>query len=499
MCAQSVDRHWFISRQGKRYGPYSFEALTEAVAKGVIDANTSVWRLGWVQWHPAKRVPGLIAEPPPEPEAPEIEDPIDEQEAPRDLDPEDVPPLVDEPPQAPGRSADAARAVLRPLRQPDARRVPGRADTGSSMTPPQATLDDAEEQPPGDGASRRVAPRLVTEAPSAERPPRKINGGVPEAPPQQRGEAGRAPEIPPQQREEVAGAPELPLQQRDDFPRGKPPARRRGAIFKRAAGGVVVLLLVIGAGWGLFRSGLIPVVASRLSARTAEINARQVPEPTSPAKVAGLPDIVATLPAVEALAVNDPAAFDRFVKRFAAMAANAREDELLSLARIALRRSVRRALANSSGDTLLEITDTYLDYMKALVAANPESCVALSDESKGAKLSVNFAKDYPILFIRDMAVMDRIASTGPKAVVTPPTAEQVQPILESLFKVLRSQPVQADLLRREKLTPAEYEPYCQLVIAFYDAVLAMPRDDKINLLRYLYAGAAVDADDDAPK
>ena len=68
MSAQPGDQHWFISLNGKRYGPYTFAALSEAAAKGVIDANTSVWRLGWVKWHPARRVPGLIEEePPPEP------------------------------------------------------------------------------------------------------------------------------------------------------------------------------------------------------------------------------------------------------------------------------------------------------------------------------------------------------------------------------------------------------------------------------------------------
>src|SRR6516225_4680978 len=68
MSAQPGDQHWFISLKGKRYGPFSFAALSEAVAKGVIDGNTSVWRLGWVKWHTARRVPGLIEEmPPPEP------------------------------------------------------------------------------------------------------------------------------------------------------------------------------------------------------------------------------------------------------------------------------------------------------------------------------------------------------------------------------------------------------------------------------------------------
>jgi len=37
------------------------------------------------------------------------------------------------------------------------------------------------------------------------------------------------------------------------------------------------------------------------------------------------------------------------------------------------------------------------------------------------------------------------------------------------------------------------------VIAFYEGVLALPREDKISLLRYLYATAAADGDDDVPK
>ncbi len=67
MNTQLVDQHWFISLHGKRYGPYTFAALAEAAAKGVITADTNVWRLGWQQWHPASQVPGLLADAPPEP------------------------------------------------------------------------------------------------------------------------------------------------------------------------------------------------------------------------------------------------------------------------------------------------------------------------------------------------------------------------------------------------------------------------------------------------
>src|SRR6266436_9472304 len=65
MNTQLVDQHWFVSVNGKRYGPYTFAALTEAAAKGVVTAETHIWRLGWQQWHLARQVPGLLNETPP--------------------------------------------------------------------------------------------------------------------------------------------------------------------------------------------------------------------------------------------------------------------------------------------------------------------------------------------------------------------------------------------------------------------------------------------------
>jgi len=217
------------------------------------------------------------------------------------------------------------------------------------------------------------------------------------------------------------------------------------------------------------------------------------------ASAEGLPTSVANLPAVVALQRNDPASFERFKKRYTDSALNAKEDEVLSLARAALRKSVKRLIAISSGDTLLEITDAYLGYMQDLQSSNPESCVALSDESKGAKLTVNLAKEFPVQFVRDMSVLERVAGTNRNATVAPPTADQARPYLEKVFSNLRQQPVKSELLGRDKLVPSEFQAYCELVIAFYQNVLELPRDDKVNLLRYLYAEAAVNPDSDLAK
>jgi hypothetical protein len=95
-----------------------------------------------------------------------------------------------------------------------------------------------------------------------------------------------------------------------------------------------------------------------------------------------------------------------------------------------------------------------------------------------------------------MSVLERIASTDPHITIAPMTDEDARPYFERLLKVLRRQNVRTDLQARGRLDPSEFAPFCALVIAFYQAVLDMPHDDKINVLRSLYAKAAVNADND---
>ncbi len=206
---------------------------------------------------------------------------------------------------------------------------------------------------------------------------------------------------------------------------------------------------------------------------------------------------VASLPAVMALQRNDPAAFGRFKKRYVAYTAvNARKYDEVTLARNALRKSVKHLLAISPGDILLEITETSISYLQGLQSSNPETCVWLSDENKGARLTSDLAKDLPEPFMREMSVLERIASTNPNMAIAPIGDEEAGPYFEKLINSVRRQNVKTDLQARERLDPSELAPYCALVIAFYQAVLDLPRDDKVNVLRNLYFKAAVNANGD---
>src|ERR1700722_17841318 len=293
------------------------------------------------------------------------------------------------------------------------------------------------------------------------------------------------------------------------FPAGPPPlsapepvpepedVRRGGGLMAVVLSVFATLLVVCAAAWaasalGLIRVEFLPGSSGRAAAALQSLGGSSAvhPHPT----LDGLPDIVANMPAVIALKMADPDAFGKFVKRFtAAYHDNEPDDVILTQARTAVRKSIKHMLANATNESLLEITEVNLAYMRGLAQSNAGSCVALSDESKGAALDANLARDFPPLFERERAVLERVISNaGTKQ--TAPTEAEVRPYLEAVFADLKKKPVQTQILGRDKLSEAEYAPYCDLVIAFYEGVRALPFNDAVKLLRNVYAAAATAPD-----
>ena len=465
-------KNWFVLLKGKRYGPYTFAALVQAAEKGVVDQEAGVWCLGWDEWRIARNVPGLF-EQEPEPEdhqedagAPEEDADDCEESAPEgrsDHDHRHHREEMDARDATDSRGKDAVEKVApadfvasRPLvavgRLSDAADIRARARDADETA---VKLDEA----PGFGLS--AGPPISVSGPPSEYQGTSRGGGV------------------------------------------------RLAILSVLA----VLAILLGAVWTAISLGIIRVefMPARSQAKlteqapSAEQAAAPAPAPQAGGEAApapvngtvdGIPAIVANLPAVAALKAADPDAYARFLKRFgAAYQANAADDETLTQARTALRKSMKHLLAKASTESLLEITEVNLAYMRALQPVNPGSCVALSDESKGAVLDANLARDFAPLFQREMAVLERII-TSTESTDAAPSETEVRPYLETVFGELKKQPVQTQLLGRDKLTAAEYAPYCELVIAFYEAVRALPFADAVKLLRNLYATAAAEPDTD---
>jgi GYF domain 2 len=454
MKSQAAAQHWFVLLDGKRHGPFTYADLTKAARDGLITADTNVWRPGWEKWHPARRVKGLVNERAPGSEPPSQEHPLQEQ-------PFNERPL-NETPLAPDGTEWADEQVRGPEEETYSFAPPERREVARR---PQEAAALRWDQPAEDKTEHIFADewRMLAERPAQDRGRTMLPA---------RTSPRQAAEPDASGRDDMEYRPSVRREPAGDA--GQPVA----VLVKRVAIGLGATLVLLAGGWALLGpGGLRPSTAPRSAS-------------------GDLPVAVASLPAVMALQRNDSAAFERFKKRFADLAANVRDDDVMPLARAALRKSVKHLLAISSGDVLLDITETYLAYMQGLQATNPESCVALSDDSKGARLTSNLSRELPSVFGRDLAVLERIASTNPHIAIAPVSGEEVQPYLANVYSALRRQGVKSELLGRDRLVPSEFAPYCSLVIAFFQAVLDLPRDDKVNLLRYIYAGAAVNADSD---
>lgn len=496
MRAHSAGRHWFFLHDGVRRGPFTYADLTRAAQEGLVTAETNIWRPGWQKWHPARRVKGLLgglreAPRPAAGTAQHLSHPQSHGSRPQA-------PQPGGPQSRPDRAREAAPPA-RPVNEaplaPDGNELTG--ELNIYAPPPREARGTREVVAPrsGEPAQEKTAHifadewRRLAEQP-VSRPGRGTQGaGKDKAGKDRAGKdrTGKDRAGGDRRRDGARAAPRGKARRRS----GGAVRRRSGASFLlRGALGLGALLLL--AGGAVLESGVLASSGAPGAGRWSLFGRALVSAPAA----GDLPLAVAGLPAVAALQRNDRAAFDRFKRRYALNASDVGADEVLSVARAALRKSVKHLLAVASGDVLLEITGTYLAYMQGLQKANPESCVALSDESKGARLTNNLAVEFPGVFNREMTVLERIARTNPRGAVAPITKEAAQPYFDKVIERLRQQSAQVDLQGRERLDPGEFPAYCALVIAFYQAVLDLPGEEKVNVLRYLYADAAVNADSD---
>jgi hypothetical protein len=472
------DRHtWFVLLDGQRRGPLAYDDLTRAAKEGLISGDTPVWRAGWKNWHPARSVKGLVLEHGPVTDRQVTDRQVAEgQVAERQYTERQAHerPVIEAPlaPDDTGWSDEQGREEetyqYAPQQNREVRRPSQQSQDMVALRWEQRSDEDERDEI----FAEEWRGVLAEQRPVPDRGRAVVKASVP-------ARIGRRPgtlDI-----DDVTDVDYRPVS------RGGAEGRTSavGAFLKRATIGMTAVLLLAGGGYVLVKTGTW----------------KSVLRPT-PAASSDLPAAVASVPAVMALLRNDPDAFERFRKRYIDSAASPGSDDVRTRTRNALRKSVKHLLAISSGDVLLELTETSLAYLQGLQASNPESCVWVSDDNKGARLTVNLARDLSGPFNREMLLLERIASTNPHISVAAMSDEEARPYFDRVVNsdrvvsAVRRQNIKTDLQARERLDPSEFAPYCALVIAFYQAVLDLPRDDKINVLRNLYAKAAENADSD---
>src|SRR5258708_6515649 len=255
-------QHWFVLLNGKRHGPFTFATLTQAAKKGVITAETNIWRRGWQKWHPARQVPGLLNE---APLAPDDAEWTDEQL----------------------RSPSEEALLYAPQRR------------GTRPAPGVETLRRGQRSA-GDQTEHIFADewRMLAEQPVQDR---SKPGGSSWFGRKRKSEAAGLDEADP----DVAEFPRVVRREPAD---NKPTAGRLGRFGKRAAVGLCAVLLL----WGASRVLLGPGSWRPSGAPQALTSPSAAPRSAAVAAADELPSTVARLPALVVLQRHLPASYERF-------------------------------------------------------------------------------------------------------------------------------------------------------------------------------------------
>jgi len=195
------------------------------------------------------------------------------------------------------------------------------------------------------------------------------------------------------------------------------------------------------------------------------------------------------IPLYAALKRAEPSRFDEMIGRLVEGYRQGQpEKEIFADARRLVASAVRRQLPHTSDANLIGYIEVLTDYMEGLKTTAPESCVALEDPSKGARLTSDLGKLFPALGTKELALYQAIIEGGGPVGRFVPTDEQVEPYLEKVRGKVAARPgVQLGLISKATLAPAEYRPFCETILAFYREIRRLPPSQSVAVLRNLFA------------
>jgi hypothetical protein len=234
------------------------------------------------------------------------------------------------------------------------------------------------------------------------------------------------------------------------------------------------------------------VVGASAAVITGAVDSSRFASSSSLAAVAAtekVRDALARIPVYATLRRLDPRAFNDITDQVAEVSQpGASEDVIFSQARSVLGQTIKQYTPRASEDAILDMTDVMVAYMSALQVSDPESCVAINDQSTGARLRANLLKQFPAIFDRELAVNERILATGASGSQPVPAEPQIKPQLNTIQTQLTQRfDRQLALLSKKNLAPSEYATYCQIARALLEEIRRLPPNQAADLLRYVYA------------
>jgi uncharacterized protein DUF4339 len=204
-------------------------------------------------------------------------------------------------------------------------------------------------------------------------------------------------------------------------------------------------------------------------------------------RIAGL---LTRIPVYAALQRADPNAFSGMLQELSeGYKRGATEEQIFASARAIFAKALSRYWAGASDDTLLQLSNIYTTYMSGLRTIDPESCVALVDNSKDARMRANLAHNFPENSERELALYEVVMSAGIKTGRPLLTEAQATQNMQKIFLSPAFGKARLAVFSKSTLLPSEYEGYCEASFTFYKEINKLPKQQALDLLRYLFAAS----------
>jgi hypothetical protein len=197
------------------------------------------------------------------------------------------------------------------------------------------------------------------------------------------------------------------------------------------------------------------------------------------------------VPLLAALERAEPKAFEVLVESLEeGYRRGASQEEITSIMRYTVATSAARQLPYAADADLFKWVDITIGYMSGLKSTDPESCVAIEDGSKGAKLRTNLQAKFPEIIEEELALKQTLFESNAFGSRHIPSSEEIQPYLSKVLTSLsKRSDVQVSVLDKERLSSDDYGSYCATSLAFYQEIRRLPTKEASALLRNLYADA----------
>jgi hypothetical protein len=166
------------------------------------------------------------------------------------------------------------------------------------------------------------------------------------------------------------------------------------------------------------------------------------------------------------------------------------EEEIILRARSIISKTAMQRLPHAADANILQSADILIGYMAGLKSVDPESCVALEDPSRGARLKSDLQKQFPAIASKELTLLQTLIESESHASRSLPTDQQVDAYLDKVRSKLESRPgLQLAVLDKDQLMPGDYKPYCEAALAFYEEIRRLPTREASAVLRNIYAEA----------